>query len=37
MARAGKPKEVAGVVAFLCSNEVSYMTGEVLNVSGGIL
>ncbi len=37
MARAGNPKEVAGVVAFLCSNEVSYMTGEVLNVSGGIL
>ena len=37
MKRAGKVEEVAEVVAFLCSDGASYMTGEVLNVSGGII
>ena len=37
MERAGKTQEVANVVAFLCSEGTAYMTGEVLNVSGGIL
>lgn len=37
MQRAGKPQEVADVVAFLCSNAASYLTGDVLNVSGGII
>ncbi|HHO67909.1 MAG TPA: 3-oxoacyl-ACP reductase FabG [Gammaproteobacteria bacterium] len=37
MQRAGRPEEIADVVAFLCSEGVSYMTGEVLNVSGGII
>jgi 3-oxoacyl-[acyl-carrier protein] reductase len=37
MGRAGSVQEVAGVVAFLCSDAASYVTGEVINVSGGII
>ena len=37
MKRAGSPAEIAAVVAFLCSEEASYLTGEVINVSGGII
>ncbi|GAA1750254.1 3-oxoacyl-ACP reductase FabG [Aeromicrobium alkaliterrae] len=35
MRRAGEPAEVAAVVAFLASDLSSYMTGTVLEVSGG--
>lgn len=34
--RAGKPAEAAGGIAFLCSPWSDYVTGQVLNVSGGI-
>jgi 3-oxoacyl-[acyl-carrier protein] reductase len=37
MKRAGRPEEIAAVVAFLCSEDASYITGEVVNVSGGII
>jgi len=37
MGRAGSAEEVASVVAFLCSDAASYVTGEVINVSGGII
>jgi len=37
MKRAGSTAEIAAVVAFLCSEDASYITGEVLNVSGGII
>jgi len=37
MARAGRVEEVANAVSFLCSDDSSYITGEVLNISGGII
>jgi 2-hydroxycyclohexanecarboxyl-CoA dehydrogenase len=34
--RMGSPDEVAAVVAFLCSDDSSYVTGQALGVSGGL-
>lgn len=34
--RFGKPEEVAKAVVFLCSEDASYITGQVLNVNGGM-
>ena len=34
--RAGYPNDVAGVVAFLASEAASYITGQVIHVSGGM-
>jgi len=36
MARIGKPEEVAKVVRFLCSDDASYVTGQVISVNGGM-
>ena len=35
--RPGKPEDVANVVAFLCSSDADYVTGQVLNIDGGML
>jgi 3-oxoacyl-[acyl-carrier protein] reductase len=36
MNRVGKPEEVARVVRFLCSDDASYITGQVIGVNGGM-
>lgn len=36
LGRVGRPSEVASVVAFLCSDAASYVTGETIIISGGL-
>jgi 3-oxoacyl-[acyl-carrier protein] reductase len=36
MKRAGLPEEVAGLVAFLVSEEASYLTAQVISINGGM-
>jgi len=36
MKRAGKPEEVAALAAFLCSDEASYISGQVININGAM-
>ena len=36
MKRFGKPEEVANVVAFLASDQASYITGDVISINGGL-
>jgi NAD(P)-dependent dehydrogenase (short-subunit alcohol dehydrogenase family) len=35
MGRAGRPEEIADAVAWLCSDEASYVTGALLDIAGG--
>jgi 3-oxoacyl-[acyl-carrier protein] reductase len=35
MGRVGQPEEVAALVAFLCSDELTFSTGAVFDISGG--
>ena len=37
LGRAGKPEDISGAVAFLCSDAAGYITGQTLVVDGGIL
>jgi len=34
--RPGTPREAAGAIALLCSNHADYVTGQILNVDGGL-
>lgn len=36
MGRLGKPEEIGGLVAYLCSEAAGYMTGATLNINGGL-
>jgi 3-oxoacyl-[acyl-carrier protein] reductase len=36
MARVGKPEEVSRVIRFLCSDDASYITGQVIAINGGM-
>ncbi len=36
MQRFGTPEEVAAAVRFLCSNQASYITGQIIAVNGGV-
>jgi meso-butanediol dehydrogenase/(S,S)-butanediol dehydrogenase/diacetyl reductase len=37
MKRAGQPKDVAALVAFLASDDAAYITGQTINVDGGLI
>lgn len=36
MNRMGNPEDIAAAVVFLCSDHASYITGETLNINGGL-
>lgn len=36
MQRLGQPEEVADLVAFLCSDQAAYITGQTIGISGGL-
>jgi 3-oxoacyl-[acyl-carrier protein] reductase len=36
LGRLGQPADIAAAVAFLCSPDAAYITGETLHVNGGM-
>jgi 2-hydroxycyclohexanecarboxyl-CoA dehydrogenase len=36
LGRLGQPNDLAGAIAFLASDDASFVTGQVLSVSGGL-
>ena len=36
MGRFGKPEEVAALVSFLVSDQAAYITGQTINIAGGL-
>ena len=36
LGRFGKPDEVAHLASFLCSEEASYITGQIIHINGGL-
>ena len=37
MGRFGNGDEVANTVVFLCQNDISYLTGQIIKIDGGFL
>lgn len=37
LSRLGRPEDIAAAVAFLCSEDAAWMTGQVLGVNGGLV
>ena len=37
LGRFGKGEEIANAVVFLCSDESSYLTGQVIRIDGGMI
>jgi len=37
MKRVGTPQDVAGLVTFLASEDANYITGQTINVDGGLI
>ena len=36
LGRFGDPEEIAHLVSFICSEEASYITGQVIHINGGL-
>jgi NAD(P)-dependent dehydrogenase (short-subunit alcohol dehydrogenase family) len=37
LGRLGRPSDVAGVIAFLCSEDAAFLTGKIIEVDGGLV